>query len=233
VSALNDPELVREQYATDANLRARQAIYRDREGPDARDVLFETIAALASRRVLEVGGGPGELSERMVRELAADVELVDISPHMVALARARDVNARVGDVEQLSFADSSFDVTVAAWMLYHVPDLDRGLSELRRVLAPDGRLVAAVNGEGHLLELRELSPRAFAPSVTRENGASLLGRHFGSVQQTDVDGWVTIPDRESVLAYAASGFSRAGSELPEFETPLRVRTAVTIFVAAK
>ena len=50
---------------------------------------------------------------------------------MVELARARGVDARVGDVQELPFADGAFDCVVAAWMLYHVPDLDRGARRAR------------------------------------------------------------------------------------------------------
>ena len=49
---------------------------------------------------------------------------------------------------------ASFDTVVAAWMLYHVPDLDRGLAEIARVLTPGGRLVAVTNSELHLEEAR-------------------------------------------------------------------------------
>jgi SAM-dependent methyltransferase len=233
VTSLNDPALVREQYASEENLRARRAIYANRDGPDAREVLFETIRELRPRRVLEVGGGPGELAERMARELGAAVEFVDISPRMVELARARGIDARVGDVQELPFEDATFDVAVAAWMLYHVPDLDRGLAELRRVLAPGGRLVAVVNGAPHLQELRELFGRRFESTITRENGAALLGRHFARVDRRDVDGWTSIPDREAVLAYVDSGFSTRGAEPPEFDVPFRVRYAATVFVATK
>ena len=45
---------------------------------------------------------------------------------MVELARARGVDARVGDVQALPFEDESFDAALAAWMLYHVPDVERG-----------------------------------------------------------------------------------------------------------
>ena len=49
--------------------------------------------------------------------------------------QARGVHAVIGDVQELPFPDADFDCAVAAWMLYHVPDLDRGIAELARVLA--------------------------------------------------------------------------------------------------
>ena len=187
---LDDPALVREQYATEANLRARQAIYATREGPDAREMLWDAVVEAQPRRVLEVGGGPGELSERILRELGVDVRFVDISPRMVELARARGIDAEVGDVQELRFDDGEFDVAVAAWMLYHVPDLDRGVAEVARVLRPGGRLVAVVNSETHLQELRRLFPLATPSSITRETGAEILGRHFAAVERRDADGRV-------------------------------------------
>ena len=73
----------------------------DATGPDAREVAFEAVAECAPIRVLEVGAGPGELAERIQRELNAEVAALDISERMVELARARGVDARVGDVQEL------------------------------------------------------------------------------------------------------------------------------------
>lgn len=233
MSHLDDEALVREQYACEDNLRARQAIYDEYEGLSPREAVFAEIAALAPRRVLEVGGGPGELAERMVRELDAEVTYVDSSPRMVDLAAARGVDARVGDVQALPFADGSFDCAVAAWMLYHVPDLDGGISELARVLQPAGHLVAVTNGERHLRELRDLFGPDFRSSFTRENGEELLLRHFAGVRRRDVEGTVTIREREAVVAYRDSMMTSDKSLPLEVELPLRARTCVSVFVAAK
>src|SRR5918911_5555528 len=99
---------------------------------------------------------PGELAARIQDELGADVVAVDISPRMVELARGRGVDARVGDAQELPFAPGEFDCAVAAWMLYHIPDPDRALAELARVLERGGRLVAVTNAPDHLRELRAL-----------------------------------------------------------------------------
>ena len=64
---------------------------------------------------------------------------------MVELTCSRGVEALVGDVQALPFDDGSFDAAVAAWMLYHVPDVDRPIAELAPVSRPGGRLVAVTN----------------------------------------------------------------------------------------
>jgi hypothetical protein len=59
MSHLNDAKLVRDQYAREGNLRARQALYEETGGPHPHDVLWEAITALKPHDALEVGGGPG------------------------------------------------------------------------------------------------------------------------------------------------------------------------------
>lgn len=233
--AMNDPQLVEEQYASEANLLARRALYEETTGPDPRVLLWDAIVAAAPRRVLEVGGGPGEVSERIARELGADVRYVDISPRMVALARARGIDAQVGDAQALPFEDASFDTVVAAWMLYHVPDLDRGIAELARVLEPGGRLVAATNSVDHLCELRELIsyPSGYELTFTAENGEELLRRHFANVECVDGLGTVTVRDRAKLVAYRAS-MSVDTSPVPvDVELPFVVRRATAVFVATR
>jgi SAM-dependent methyltransferase len=231
---LNDPAAVLAQYATEENLEARRSIYANSAGPDPREVTLEAVREIGPTSVLEVGGGPGELSARIQTEVCPEVVMVDISRRMVDLARSRGVDARVADAEELPFEDGQFDCVVAAWMLFHLPDLDRGIAELARVLRPGGRLVATTNATSHLHELRRLAgTSAWARVFTRENGAEILRRHFSRVERRDADGWITIEDRETVRAYVASLGSDAPVELPAFELPLRSRRASSVFVADK
>lgn len=231
---LNDPATVAQQYASETNLKARRSIYANTTGPDPRELAFEAVAEVAPRRVLEVGGGPGELAARITAELGCEIVMVDSSERMVELARARGVDALVGDVQELPFEDESFDCAVAAWMLFHVPDLDRGLAELARVLGPGGRLVAVTNAEHHLRELRELAgSAAWAQPFSRENGEPMLRRHFAKLERRDADGWVTIEDDASVRAYVGSLGREAPDELPQYELPLRIRRASSVFVCTR
>jgi SAM-dependent methyltransferase len=231
---INDPVAVARQYASEENLEARRSLYARSEGPDPRDVAFDAVAEVEPERVLEVGGGPGELAARIQEELRCHVTMLDISARMVELACARGVDARVGDVQALPFEDGSFDCAVAAWMLFHVPDVDRGLAELARVLRRGGRLVAVTNSVEHMRELRELAGAAAWERVfTRENGAELIARHFASVERRDADGWVTIDDDSVVRAFMGSLDADEPVALPAYELPLRSRRASSVFVATR
>lgn len=233
MTRLDDPAHVQKQYAREDNLRARQSLYAESTGPDVHDVLWQTLVEWSPRRVLEVGGGPGELSERMQKELGAEVSFLDISPRMVELARARGVDAQVGDVQALPFEDGVFDTVVAAWMLYHVPDLDRGLAEIARVLRPGGALVAVTNSVLHLSELRELIayPRGSEETFNRENGEDLLRGHFAQVERLDLEVEVTVRERERLVAYQQS-LSIPTQPVPEeVELPFIVQARLSIFVA--
>jgi SAM-dependent methyltransferase len=231
---IDEASFVRAQYESEENLRARKSAYANAEGDDPREFAFEAVAAAKPRRVLEVGGGEGELAERIRGELGTEVIGIDQSERMVEIQRSKGIDARVGDVQGLPFGDGEFDVVVAAWMLYHVSDLDLGLAEIARVLKPGGRLVAVTNGIGHLQELWDLAGRA--TSLARftfrsENGEESLRRHFASVSGRDAHGW-TIMDEEAVHRFAAS-WGELGSLVTAgpFDEPLRVRRHSTVFVA--
>ena len=218
---INDPAAVARQYASESNLEARRSLYEHTDGPDPREMAFRAVAEAQPVRVLEVGGGPGELAARIAGELDCEVVMIDVSP-------------RVGDVQELPFEDASFDVAVAAWMLFHVPDLDRGLTELARVLRPGGRLVAVTNAMHHLQELRDLAGAAMWERVFRsEDGRATLEAHFASVERRDADGCITIEDEQVIRDFVASMQHDAELDLGPIELPLRVRRASSVFIAEK
>ena len=233
---LNDPRVVAAEYASERGLEGRRAAYRFSTGPDAPQMAFDAVAEVAPGRALEVGCGPGELAARIRDELGADVVAVDISPRMVELARRRDLDARVGDVQELPFAAGTFDCAVAAWMLYHVPDPDRALGELARVLGPGGRLVAVTNAPDHLRELRTLlglpTDRAAHP-FSAANGERLLRRHLSSVELRDAAGTVRFPSRDDVVAYveASRMLFATTAEIPRLEGEFVVTIHPVVFVA--
>jgi SAM-dependent methyltransferase len=235
---LDDPELVAAEYADDQRLRRRAAAYTGGGTVvDARTAIVAAVAAARPSRVVEVGCGWGELARKIADKVDADVTATDLSPRMVELARAAGLAAEVADVQDLPFADAMFDVAVAAWMLYHVPDRERAVSELARVLRPGGRLVATTNSIFHLHELRELvgSGRSTI-AFSRESGGELLARYFAHVEREDIDGELEFADRAEVEEYVRASISMSPfvANLPEhIDEPFRARRANSTFIAEK
>ncbi len=235
----DDPVLVRREYESEKGLAARAAVYAGEfGGPDTRAVAFDAVLEARPARVLEVGCGWGEFAARLVEELRVELVAVDQSERMVELAIERGVDARVGDVQDLQFADASFDCVVANWMLYHVPDLDRGLAELARVLRSGGRLVAATNGLDHLGELWSLvgrDRRREPPRFFAESGEESLQPHFVRIERRDVSGPVLFADAEAVRGYIGSSVAHKhlAGRVPELDGPLVATKRQSVFVAEK
>jgi ubiquinone/menaquinone biosynthesis C-methylase UbiE len=231
---LDDPDLVEREYADDARLRKRASAYTGvATSLDAREPALAEIRAASPRRVLEVGCGWGELAEWIAYETAAEVVAVDLSPRMVELAVERGIDARVADVQALPFADATFDTVVAAWMLYHVPDVDRALADFARVLVPGGALIAVTNSADHIAELRELVGHrdSWSHTFSRENGESFLQPHFASVERYDADVEVLVESRDTIVAYRDS-IAVPTSEVPkDVPLPFIVHGRTSIFFA--
>jgi SAM-dependent methyltransferase len=112
------------------------------------------------------------------------------------------MHAILSDVQELPFADGAFDVAVASWMLYHVPDRARAIRELARVLKPAGRFVGCYNAPGHLGELWSLldaSPRA--ESFDAVSGPDELARVFTHVEVREATTAVLWESRQRLQAY--------------------------------
>ena len=116
--------------------------------PVPRMLELVTDAARGRARVLEVAAGTGLLTTAIapvVQQLiatdyaAAMVEQLEVRVREAGLP---NVTCEQADLYDLRFADASFDAVFAANVLHLVPDLERALASLRRVLQPGGLLVA-------------------------------------------------------------------------------------------
>jgi demethylmenaquinone methyltransferase / 2-methoxy-6-polyprenyl-1,4-benzoquinol methylase len=104
----------------------------------------ETTAAAVVRpgdRVLDVCCGTGDLALAAARAGGRVVGL-DFSTPMLERAhrKSSEIDWVEGDALALPFADGSFDAVTIGFGLRNLPDVERGLAELRRVLRPGGRL---------------------------------------------------------------------------------------------
>jgi SAM-dependent methyltransferase len=238
-SPIKDPVVVRE-YATENQFLARRlTAWAELSGPLVEDATVAAVAEGGPVRVVDVGCGTGDFSDRLRRELAVELVALDLSPRMVDLARARGLRAVSGDVQALPFSDDRFGCVLANRVLYHVPVLGRGLAEIARVLRPGGVQVAVTYGAEHLRELWDLvgeSPIALLP-FSAENGARALREHFDSVERRDFTGNARFPTRSSLLGYLAAygEFSAVdlGARLGEVREPLEATYRHSVFLAHK
>jgi ubiquinone/menaquinone biosynthesis C-methylase UbiE len=234
---LDNPLLVRWEFASEERLAKRNEIFRALvQGENPEDVAFAAVAKGRPKRLLDVGCGPGELTERLAG-LGAEVCAVDISERMVELTRARGIDAQVADAEQLPFPDDDFDCVFSGWVLYHVPGLDRAIDESARVLRSGGRFVVATMRDNNLSELWDLIdstlPSRQQLSFDHTNGAELLGRRFERVERRDLDASLVFPDSESMRTFVSATIDRAylAPKVPELTEPFRATTRHVVFVA--
>jgi len=142
---------------------------------------------------------------------------VDLSPGMIERAEATHpaVEFALADAQALPFPDATFDVVTARHMLYHVPDIGKALSEMRRVLKPGGYFLAVTNTHGYMAAYHRLrtqaleevtgpgSREASPPDAYFDDiiGKNLVGGVFGSATVTYVEAALEFPEPMPVLAY--------------------------------
>ena len=105
----------------------------------------EWLGARARGRILDVAIGTG----RNLPHYPADTTItgIELSPAMLTIAKQRAIDVgrvadlREGDAERLPFDDATFDTAVCALSLCTIPDPAAAISEMKRVLVPEGRLL--------------------------------------------------------------------------------------------
>ncbi len=158
---------------------------------------FAGAAGVApGQRALDVGCGPGALTEVLVERLGAPaVTAVDPSPPFVAACGVRcpGVDVRIGRAEELPLGDAEFDVALAQLVLHFASDPEAAAGEMRRVVRPGG-VVAACGWDF-------------------SDGMEMLRLYWDSALVVDPDA----PDEARTLRFGAEGeilelFEAAGLE---------------------
>lgn len=223
--------LLNRQYQDATNFGARVDLHRRfRVNPYGfHRWVFDHFTLNEGSQVLELGCGPGGLWRSNHQRIPASwqITLTDFSPGMLQEARAllgeERFTYQVADAQALPFADESFDAVIANHMLYHIPDLKRALSEIRRVLKPSGHFYATTFGREHLRELDELIWKQWphrpgkglgksAPFML-ENGQEQLAPFFTQVTLETYEDALEVTEAEPLAAYVFSG--RLGSFLTQ------------------
>ena len=212
-----------QQYKDSSNLDARANLHRlySISPLDWHVWVFEQMNVQPGMTILECGGGPGWLWRNNLERIPAGCQITvsDFSDGMVAEAKAAladsiyDFRFQTVNIEEIPFPDDGFDIVVANHMLYHVPNLQRGLAEVRRVLKPNGRFFAATNGPDHMKEIKalglKLNPEMYEfewPQLAfrMDNGRSLLEPTFDTVELIPFPDSLEVTEVEPLIAYIQS-----------------------------
>ena len=116
--------------------------------PDLRRI-FADLKLPAAGAVLDLGCGPGLMTELLAEQMGPDAQVVglDLSlPHLRSARRHRTLRLVQGDAMSLAFRQGAFDLIWACNTLNHLGDAQAALRALRRCLRADGRIVVAQSG---------------------------------------------------------------------------------------
>lgn len=114
-----------------------------------KDGLIEWLNPRPDMRLLDVGGGTGDIAFRFLKRGGGSVMVSDINPNMLEVGKKRaldkgiveNIEWQVADVEKLPFDDNSFDAVTIAFCIRNVTHPEQGLREMYRVLKPGGRFL--------------------------------------------------------------------------------------------
>lgn len=227
---------IEKQYQNAANLNTRKSIhekYSTNKQPFG-DWIVSQYQIEPNSRILELGCGTGDIWKGHFQLLdnGCTLLLTDFSVGMLDEAKAnmaghKNIDYQVVDIQHIPYEDASFDVVIANMMLYHVPDLDRGLSEVYRVMKPGGKFYCTTYGEHGIMEyvndtLADLHVSgSIGKTFTLQNGREILGRHFDYVKRLDREDGLAITCVEDFADYVMSMSSLTGLDGITYEILLQ------------
>lgn len=227
-------DAIRRYYATDKNLRIHDETHEKYAVPkrDFARWALKTLDWQGDEAVLDIGAGRGSYFTRLI-DLAPDISYyaLDLSQYMLVNHPAAAC-LTLSDAMKLPYADHVFDVVMANHVLYHLEDIDGGLEEIKRVLKPGGKMLAATNSIHTMPELQVLIRRAIvllssngaarahppglpSDAFALENGTRMLARHFFAVVRHDLPGQLVFTEIEPAIAYLESMRGLRQQSLPD------------------
>jgi len=233
--------------------RHRQVVFEQQRAVSER--LIQAVDASDGDTILELTAGPGETGLLLAEQNPkAHVIISDFAPRMVKAAetaaqarKLKNVECRQIDAQEIGLADDSVQGVLSRYGLMLVPNLEAALSEIRRVLAPGGKLAYAVWGPleanawmmlfgAAFIQRGHFTPPegGFFPLTTPdENRSALESAGFGSVSVEVVDKTMDFDSTDQyweVNSSVSGPLALIARELPEEEIAA-VRASLEEFVA--
>lgn len=210
---MDNRDIVERQYSTSVKLENRISLHEKYSTNKMGwfNWLFANYDIKQGDKILELGCGNGRMWVDHYNELPEDVKLIlsDFSINMVETAKGLigheyGIDYKVIDVQDIPFPDETFDIVIANMMLYHVPDINKGLFEIKRVLKPDGKFYCATLGEygiaGFIKDALNI-PRVQSIKFTLQNGEEWLKPYFNKVEKRLYEDSLAVTETMDLVEY--------------------------------
>ncbi|AUM94726.1 TPA: methyltransferase domain-containing protein [Clostridium botulinum] len=174
-------------------------------------------------KILELGCGDASLWNKNFNHIPSnwEITLTDFSEGMLKDAKKNlgekrsRFNFKIVNAENIPFEEESFNVVIANHMLYHVPNINKALKEINRVLKSEGILFASTVGKNHMKEIREIISTFDIYSLTSEsweitdsfqleNGLKIVSEYFNMVELKRYKDNLKVTDPVYILDYIFS-----------------------------
>ncbi|WP_252234922.1 methyltransferase domain-containing protein [Clostridium sp. ZS1] len=223
IKITNMQNSIKEQYNSDENLNLRTNLHSYNINKiDWDKWCFQKMNLIKCSKILELGCGVGKLwiKNQNFIDKNSEIILSDFSTNMLKCAKNNlknldyKFNYKKINAEDIPYDDESFDVVIAEHMLYFVTDIEKALSEIKRVLKPNGIFYVTTNSCNSMIELNKLAEK-FDPNLDinnnglssrfdLENGEKMLKKYFNNIELDILEGKIIVDKADPVVSYKAS-----------------------------
>lgn len=215
---MNNEKEVMKQYKDDTKFKKRQN-FHDQYSINKygfRNWMFDHYQILDGYKILELGCGNGLMWDEKYKELPQNVELIlsDFSEGMCKIVQEKhkeheNVQIKQIDIQDIPYDDNTFDIVIANHMLYHVPDVNKAIEEVYRVLKKGGIFYASTLGTNGFQKYLNQKFKEFNSnmdyfnienwSFTLKNGKEVLSEKFDDVKMYKYEDSIELDDENVLL----------------------------------
>lgn len=219
MSKINDSFVVKQQYTSQNNLNTRISIH-DKYSTNKMGFgnwIVSNYRIEKGFKVLEIGCGTGDMWTNRGSLIGDCSKLIlsDFSEGMLAAAKNNvgnydNIEYKIIDIQEIPYEDGTFDVVIANMMLYHVPDIDKGLAEVRRVLKKAGHFYCATYGENGIIGYLSKIFSAYGvedninKNFTLQNGIEILSKFFSKIEKLEYIDSLAVTNLDDMAKYIYS-----------------------------
>lgn len=219
MSDIANTEFLKKQYENKDNLGTRISIHykysTNKQG--FGNWIISNYEIENGATVLELGCGTGSMWKNHMDLISKceEIILTDFSEGMLESAKSNlendnRITFKTVDIQDIPYEDDTFDIVIANMMLYHVPDIHKGLSEVRRVLKLHGKFYCATFGENGIITyvadlLKDFNVSSEMNKVfTLQNGKDMLKKYFNNVKRLEYEDSLKVTVIDDLIDYVYS-----------------------------